>query len=89
MCVVACTSVLGHKEDALDPIKISDEPCPRCGGKLVFKDTVESPRTGSLVRFFRCEGCGHVHTVERQSVNNALSSDPLAAPEAAAKRKRA
>ena len=64
------------------------QPCPRCSGKIQFKHTVESLRTGAPIDFFRCEHCGYVHTVERRTTG-ALSSDPLAAPEAAAKRKRA
>jgi uncharacterized Zn finger protein len=64
-------------------------PCPRCGGKLKFRHTVESHRTGAPVEFFRCEDCGYVHTVERRTAKSALSSDPLTALEAAAKRKRA
>jgi len=63
--------------------------CPRCGGTLEFRHRLESLRTGAPVDFFRCEDCGYVHTVERRSANSALSSDPLAAPKAAAKRKRA
>jgi uncharacterized Zn finger protein len=46
---------------------IYHKPCPRCGGILEFKDTVEHPTTGSPVSFFRCEDCGYVHTVERLS----------------------
>jgi uncharacterized Zn finger protein len=38
--------------------------CPRCGGNLEFRHTVESYRTGAPVDIFRCEDCGHVHTVE-------------------------
>ena len=56
----------------MEPTGIS-RPCPRCGGELTFRHTVESHRTGSLVDFSRCEDCGRVHTVE------PLSSDPLAA----------
>jgi len=55
-------------EDAVETTHIHHEPCSRCGGKLVFKDTVESPTTRSLTCFFRCEDCGHVHTVERRNV---------------------
>jgi len=52
----------------LDPVKISrDEPCPRCGGKLEFKNTVESPATGSPVHFFRCDDCGLIHSAKRWS----------------------
>ena len=43
-------------------------PCPRCGGKLEIKTTVENPTSGPPVHFFRCKDCGHVHTVERRSV---------------------
>ena len=68
-------------------VRIS-QPCPRCGGKLKFRHTVESHRTGTPVDFSRCEDCGYVHTVERRSAKSALSSD-VAALEAAAKRKRA
>ena len=64
-------------------IRIS-QPCPRCGGKLKFRHTVESHRTGTPVDFSRCEDCGYVHTVE--SAKSALSSG-VAAPEV--KRKRA
>ena len=64
------------------------QPCPRCGGKLEFRHTVESHMTGSPVHFFRCEDCGHLHTVERRTTR-ARSSDQRAAPEAPAKRKRA
>ena len=62
-------------EDAMD-VRISQ--CPRYGGKLEFRHTVESHRTGAPVDFFRCKDCGHVHAVERTT-----------ALEAAAKRKRA
>ena len=62
-----CVPLLfGHQEDAVDPIEISHEPCPRCGGKLEFKHTVESLRTGSPVHFFQCKDCDHFHTVERR-----------------------
>ena len=64
------------------------EPCPRCGGKLKFRHTVESHRTGTPVDFSRCEDCGYVHTVERRTTS-ARSADQRAAPEATAKHKRA
>jgi len=67
----------------------SSHPCARCGAKLEFRHTVESPRTGSPVHFFRCEDCGHVHAVERRSDLSVRASDPLATLEAAAKRTRA
>ena len=51
----------------MEPTHIHHEPCQRCGGKLEFGDTVDSATTGSLVDFFRCEDCGHVHAVERQA----------------------
>jgi uncharacterized Zn finger protein len=62
----------------MEPTGIS-QPCPRCGGELEFRHTVESHRTGALVHFFRCEDCGCINTVEH----------PTPALEAAAKRKRA
>ncbi len=62
----------------MEPTGISPS-CPRCGGKLEFRHTVESLRTGAPVDFFRCEDCGNVHTVEHRTP----------ALEAAAKRKRA
>ena len=37
-------------------------PCPRCGSKLEFRQTVEKREKGN-VHFFRCEGCGHIETV--------------------------
>jgi hypothetical protein len=37
------------------------------GGKLEFRHTVESHRTGAPVDFFRCEDCGHIHTVEHRT----------------------
>ena len=42
-------------------------PCPRCGGKLEIKTTVEKSTSGPPVHFFRCKDCGQVHTVERRS----------------------
>ena len=39
----------------MEPIENGHEPCSRCYGKLEFRNTVESPTTGSLVDFFRCE----------------------------------
>ena len=36
--------------------------CPRCGGKLESKDTIESLKTGSPTDFFQCKDCGYVHT---------------------------
>ena len=60
------TSALDVRK-GVGPIKIDRVPCPRCGGKLEFKDTVESPATGSLVHFFRCEACGHVRSDVRRS----------------------
>ena len=36
----------------MEPAHIHHEPCSRCGGKLVFKDVVECPTTGSLVGAF-------------------------------------
>ena len=41
----------------------SGGPCPRCGGKMEFKETVGSLKTGSPVHFFQCKDCGYVHTV--------------------------
>ena len=38
------------------------QPCLRCGGKLEFKDTIESLKTGSPTDFFQCKDCGHAHT---------------------------
>ena len=65
---VSGTSARGQKEDALDTVKINDDDlCPRCGGKLAFRNTTESPTTGSLVDFFRCQDCGHVRSVVRRS----------------------
>jgi hypothetical protein len=66
-CLAATAYFLPRVEDAVEPAHIHHEPCSRCGGKLVFKDVVECPTTGSLVGFFRCEDCGHVHSVERRS----------------------
>ena len=57
----------------MEPIGNGHEPCQRCGCKLEFRNTVESPTTGSLVDFFRCEDCGHVHAVERQVRSRPLS----------------
>ena len=54
-------------EDGMDTPKNTRGTCPRCGGELEFKDTCESPITGSRVHFFKCEDCGHVHTIERRS----------------------
>jgi uncharacterized Zn finger protein len=71
----------------MEPTSAS-QPCPCGGGTLDFKITVETLKTGAPVDFFRCEHCGYVHTVEHRTTG-ALPSDPLAAPEAAAKRKRA
>ena len=67
-------------------VRIS-QPCLRCGGKLKFRHTVESHRTGTPVDFSRCEDCGYVHTIERRSIKSALSFSPPA-PDATAKRKR-
>jgi uncharacterized Zn finger protein len=72
----------------MEPTSAS-QPCPRCGGNLEIRHTIECIRTGAPVDFFRCEDCGCVHTVERRSADSAFSSDPLAPPEAVAKRKRA
>ena len=69
----------------MEPTSAS-QPCPRCDGKLEIRHTIECIRTGVPVDFFRCEDCGCVHTVERRTTG-ALSSGPLAAPEAVAKRK--
>ena len=63
----------------MDAAKITYRPCPHCSGKLEFKHTVESIRTGAPIDFFRCEHCGYVHTVEHRAT----------ALEAATKRKRA
>jgi hypothetical protein len=52
---------------AVQPTRINPDPCSRCGGKLEFKDTVESPRTGAPIHFFQCKDCGHIHTVQRLS----------------------
>jgi transposase len=51
----------------------NSQSCSRCGGTLEFKTTIENPMTGSPVHFFRCEDCGHVHSVERRT-KGALSS---------------
>ena len=48
--------------------QVTHRPCPRCGGKLEFRHTVESHRTGAPVDFFRCEDCGHVHAVEHTNL---------------------
>jgi hypothetical protein len=71
----------------VEPTGIS-QPCPCCVGTLEFRITVESMMTGAPVDFFRCKDCGYVHAVERRTTD-ALSSDRLALPEAAAKRRRA
>ena len=47
----------------MEPIG-SSQPCPHCGGKLGFRQTVESVRTDALIDFFRCADCGHVRSVE-------------------------
>ena len=65
-CLAATAYFLPRVEDAVEPAHIHHEPCSHCGGKLVFKDTCESPKTGSPVHFFRCEDCGHVQSVERR-----------------------
>ena len=57
----------------MEPIESDHEPCSRCGCKLEFRNTVESPTTGSLVDFFRCEDCGHVHAVEHKVRSQPLS----------------
>ena len=36
----------------MQPTRTNPGPCPHCGGKLEFKDTIESPITGSPVDFF-------------------------------------
>jgi DNA-directed RNA polymerase subunit RPC12/RpoP len=66
-CLAAVAYFLPQSEDAVELGYIHNKPCPHCGGKLVFKAAVESPTTGSLVGIFRCEDCGHVHSVERRS----------------------
>ena len=38
---------------------INPRPCPRCGGKLEFRATVESREKGSDVHVFQCR-CGHI-----------------------------
>ena len=47
---------------AVQPTRTNPGPCPRCGGKLEFRQTVEKREKGN-VHFFRCEGCGHIDTV--------------------------
>ena len=37
-------------------------PCPRCGGKLEFRQTVERREKGNDVHFFQCKDCGHIDT---------------------------
>ena len=61
---LAAIALLPHREDGLESARTHSEPCPRCGGELEFKDTVESPTTGSPVHFFQCKDCGHIHSVE-------------------------
>ena len=36
----------------MKPANITHRPCPRCGGKLEFRDTVESHTTAPPVDFF-------------------------------------
>ena len=36
----------------MEPIESAHEPCSRCGCKLEFRNTVESPTTGSIIDFF-------------------------------------
>ena len=38
---------------------IKPRPCPRCGGKLEFRATVESREKRSDVHVFQCR-CGHI-----------------------------
>ena len=45
---------------------INRSHCPRCGGKLEFRATVESRDKGSVVHFFRCDGCGHIDSDAHQ-----------------------
>ena len=44
---------------------IGDKPCPRCGGKSEIKATVESSADSSIVDFYQCKDCDHVHSVEK------------------------
>jgi hypothetical protein len=47
-------------------------PCPRCGGKLEFRQTVERREKGDDVHFFQCKDCGHIDTRD----NNERFSAP-------------
>jgi hypothetical protein len=52
---------------------INPSPCPRCGGKMEFRATVESRQSGSDVHVFQCR-CGHINcdTLE----DNEWSAEP-------------
>jgi hypothetical protein len=56
----------------MQPTRTNPGPCPRCGGKLEFRQTVERREKGDDVRFFQCKGCGHIDTRD----NNEQFSAP-------------
>ena len=45
---------------------ISPGPCPHCGGELGWKASVSSVGNGLETHFFQCDGCDHIHTVEKK-----------------------
>ena len=48
----------------MQPTRTNPGPCPRCGGKLEFRQTVERREKGDDVHFFQCNGCGHIDTCD-------------------------
>jgi len=51
------------------PTRTNLGPCPRCGGKLEFRQTVERREKGDDVHFFQCKGCGHIDTRDDRDNN--------------------
>jgi hypothetical protein len=48
-------------------IDLSNGPCPHCGGDIEWKASVGSLEEGPETRFFECNGCGHIHALEKKA----------------------
>ena len=53
---------------------INSIPCPRCGGKLEFRATIESREKGPDVHVFQCR-CGHINCDIHETMSGAMAGD--------------
>jgi hypothetical protein len=53
-------------------IELTAGSCPHCGGEMDWKASVGSLEEVPETHFFECRGCGHIHTLEKESERNVF-----------------